>query len=141
MLDAIVIGMGPAGSSAAKELARAGLSVLGLEGKVMPRYKVGGGACWVPWKERFLGMEPRPAWLQGPSCSTLGWWQEAMAGSFRKSGDCRSALPGCRGDTAIRDRRITDLCGRNRHSAASKSRTASAFRFRFTAARRWSGFR
>ena len=35
---------GLAGSSAATELARAGLSVLGLEGKVMPRYKVCGGA-------------------------------------------------------------------------------------------------
>src|SRR5881409_3227857 len=44
MHDAIVVGMGPAGSSAATELARAGLSVLGLEGKAMPRYKVCGGA-------------------------------------------------------------------------------------------------
>ncbi len=44
MHDAIVVGMGPAGSSAATELARAGLSVLGLEGKPMPRYKVCGGA-------------------------------------------------------------------------------------------------
>src|SRR3989442_30207 len=44
MHDAMVVGMGPAGSSAATELARAGLSVLGLEGKPMPRYKVCGGA-------------------------------------------------------------------------------------------------
>src|SRR5213593_2719148 len=44
MHDAIVVGMGPAGSSAATELAQAGLSVLGLEGKPMPRYKVCGGA-------------------------------------------------------------------------------------------------
>src|SRR2546426_12129813 len=44
MHDAIVVGMGPAGSSAATELARAGLSGLGLEGKAMPRYKVCGGA-------------------------------------------------------------------------------------------------
>src|SRR5881296_4721079 len=44
MHDAVVVGMGPAGSSAATELARAGLSVLGLEGKAMPRYKVCGGA-------------------------------------------------------------------------------------------------
>src|SRR5881296_3136345 len=43
MHDAIVVGMGPAGSSAAAELARAGLSVLGLEGKALPRYKVCGG--------------------------------------------------------------------------------------------------
>src|SRR3989475_9083558 len=44
MHDIIVVGMGPAGSSAATELAQAGLSVLGLEGKPMPRYKVCGGA-------------------------------------------------------------------------------------------------
>src|SRR5712692_5155762 len=44
MHDAIVVGMGPAGASAAAELARAGLSVMGLEGKAMPRYKVCGGA-------------------------------------------------------------------------------------------------
>src|SRR5436309_11606506 len=44
MHDIIVVGMGPAGSAAAAELARAGLSVLGLEGKPMPRYKVCGGA-------------------------------------------------------------------------------------------------
>src|SRR5712692_2705419 len=44
MYDVIVVGLGPAGSSAATELARAGLSVLGLEWKVMPRYKVCGGA-------------------------------------------------------------------------------------------------
>ena len=44
MHDAIVVGMGPAGSSAAAEFARAGLSVLGLEWKAMPRYKVCGGA-------------------------------------------------------------------------------------------------
>ncbi len=44
MYDVIVVGLGPAGSSAAAELAQAGLSVLGLEWKVMPRYKVCGGA-------------------------------------------------------------------------------------------------
>ena len=44
MHDAVVVGMGPAGASAAEELARAGRSVLGLEGKAMPRYKVCGGA-------------------------------------------------------------------------------------------------
>ena len=44
MYDAIVVGMGPAGASAATELARAGVAVLGLEWKAMPRYKVCGGA-------------------------------------------------------------------------------------------------
>src|SRR5438094_1436970 len=44
MYDAIVVGLGPAGAGAAAELAQAGLSVLGLEWKVMPRYKVCGGA-------------------------------------------------------------------------------------------------
>lgn len=41
--DAIVIGLGPAGAVAAFELARAGRSVLGLDGRVFPRYKVCGG--------------------------------------------------------------------------------------------------
>ena len=41
--DVIVVGMGPAGASAAYELSRAGLSVLGLEKKAHPRYKVCGG--------------------------------------------------------------------------------------------------
>jgi geranylgeranyl reductase family protein len=44
MYDAIVVGLGPAGAVAAAELARAGFSVLGLEWKAMPRYKVCGGA-------------------------------------------------------------------------------------------------
>jgi geranylgeranyl reductase family protein len=44
MYDAIVVGLGPAGAIAAAELARAGLSVLGLEWKAMTRYKVCGGA-------------------------------------------------------------------------------------------------
>ena len=43
MYDAIVVGLGPAGSVTAAELARGGLSVLGLEWKAMPRYKVCGG--------------------------------------------------------------------------------------------------
>ncbi len=42
--DAIVVGMGPAGSSTAYELSHAGLSVLGLEKQTHPRYKVCGGA-------------------------------------------------------------------------------------------------
>lgn len=41
--DVIVVGMGPAGSMAAYELSRAGLSVLGIEKQRHPRYKVCGG--------------------------------------------------------------------------------------------------
>ncbi len=41
--DAIVVGMGPAGATAAYELSRAGLSVLAIEKQVHPRYKVCGG--------------------------------------------------------------------------------------------------
>src|SRR3989441_11376258 len=44
MYDAVVVRLGPAGGVGAAELARAGLSVLGLEWKAMPRYKVCGGA-------------------------------------------------------------------------------------------------
>src|SRR2546428_2955053 len=43
MYDAIVVGLGPAGAVTAAGLARAGLSVLGLEWKAVPRYKVCGG--------------------------------------------------------------------------------------------------
>ncbi len=41
--DVIVVGMGPAGASAAYKLSRAGLSVLALEKQTHPRYKVCGG--------------------------------------------------------------------------------------------------
>ena len=41
--DVIVVGMGPAGAVSAAALGRAGLSVLGLEWKALPRYKVCGG--------------------------------------------------------------------------------------------------
>lgn len=41
--DAIVVGLGPAGSTTAYELSRAGLSVLGLEKQVLPRHKACGG--------------------------------------------------------------------------------------------------
>ncbi|MBI3608363.1 MAG: geranylgeranyl reductase family protein [Nitrospirae bacterium] len=41
--DVIVVGLGPAGSSAAYEIARAGRSVLGLDRARFPRYKVCGG--------------------------------------------------------------------------------------------------
>jgi len=43
MYDVIVVGMGPAGAVSATELGRAGFSVLGLEWKALPRYKVCGG--------------------------------------------------------------------------------------------------
>ena len=41
--DALVVGIGPAGATAAYQLSRAGLSVLGLDKATHPRYKVCGG--------------------------------------------------------------------------------------------------
>jgi geranylgeranyl reductase family protein len=41
--DVAVVGMGPAGATAAYELSRAGLSVIGFDKEVHPRYKVCGG--------------------------------------------------------------------------------------------------
>lgn len=41
--DVVVVGMGPAGATAAYQLSRAGLSVLGLDKATHPRYKVCGG--------------------------------------------------------------------------------------------------
>ena len=41
--DAVVVGMGPAGATAAYQLSRSGLSVLGLDKAMHPRYKVCGG--------------------------------------------------------------------------------------------------
>ena len=41
--DVLVVGMGPAGATAAYQLSKAGLSVLGLEKATHPRYKVCGG--------------------------------------------------------------------------------------------------
>ena len=41
--DAIVVGLGPAGATAAYEMSRAGLSVLAIEKQTHPRYKVCGG--------------------------------------------------------------------------------------------------
>ena len=43
MYDVIVVGMGPAGAVSAAGLGQAGMSVLGLEWKALPRYKVCGG--------------------------------------------------------------------------------------------------
>lgn len=45
--DVLVVGMGPAGATAAYELSRAGLSVLGLERQKHPRYKACGGGLSV----------------------------------------------------------------------------------------------
>ncbi len=41
--DVVVVGMGPAGSLSAHQLAQAGLTVLGVERATFPRYKVCGG--------------------------------------------------------------------------------------------------
>lgn len=41
--DVVVVGLGPAGATAAYELSRAGLSVVGLDKERHPRYKVCGG--------------------------------------------------------------------------------------------------
>jgi len=41
--DVIVVGMGPAGASAAYELSKRGISVLAFDKQVHPRYKVCGG--------------------------------------------------------------------------------------------------
>ena len=45
--DALVVGMGPAGATAAYELSRVGLSVLAIEKQTHPRYKVCGGGLSV----------------------------------------------------------------------------------------------
>ncbi|MDE3019049.1 MAG: FAD-dependent monooxygenase, partial [Nitrospirota bacterium] len=41
--DVLIVGMGPAGATAAYELSRAGMAVLGLDKQAHPRYKVCGG--------------------------------------------------------------------------------------------------
>lgn len=41
--DVIIVGMGPAGATAAATLSRGGLTVLGLDKATHPRYKVCGG--------------------------------------------------------------------------------------------------
>jgi len=45
--DAVVVGMGPAGATAAYELSRAGMAVLALDKQSHPRYKVCGGGLSV----------------------------------------------------------------------------------------------
>ncbi|MDQ6735914.1 MAG: FAD-dependent monooxygenase, partial [Nitrospirota bacterium] len=41
--DVLVVGLGPAGATAAYELSRAGISVIALDKDTHPRYKVCGG--------------------------------------------------------------------------------------------------
>ena len=53
MVDVAIIGAGPAGSAAAIELARAGRSVLLIDGKTFPRTKVCGGCLSGPATTRF----------------------------------------------------------------------------------------
>ena len=43
MYDVVIVGMGPAGASAAAALSRGGLAVLGFDKDTHPRYKVCGG--------------------------------------------------------------------------------------------------
>lgn len=57
--DVIVVGLGPAGSSAAYQLARRGHRVLGLEKYEMPRYKPCGG-CLSRRVEKVLDEDFRP---------------------------------------------------------------------------------
>ncbi len=74
--DSIVVGGGPAGSSAAAAMARAGLKVLLLEKKRMPRMKACAGG--VPRKAaEFLGLDLSP--LAGPPIRglSLSWRGEA----------------------------------------------------------------
>ncbi|MFQ5735978.1 MAG: geranylgeranyl reductase family protein [Thermodesulfobacteriota bacterium] len=56
MYDAIVVGLGPAGSTAARELAGGGLKVLGLDKARFPRYKSCGG-CISTKIERILDFD------------------------------------------------------------------------------------
>ena len=75
--DSIVIGGGPAGSSAAETLARAGLKVLLLEKRASPRMKACAGG--VPRKaQEFLGLDLSP--LAGPPIRglTISWRGENL---------------------------------------------------------------
>lgn len=56
MYDAIVVGLGPAGSTAARDLAGAGLRVLGIDKETFPRYKSCGG-CISTKIERILDFD------------------------------------------------------------------------------------
>ena len=58
--DVIIVGMGPAGASAAYELSRSGVSVLAFDKQIHPRYKVCGGGLSARIAQilppQFLGM-------------------------------------------------------------------------------------
>lgn len=58
--DVAVIGLGPAGSAAARNLARGGISVVGIERASFPRYKVCGGCLNARALKalRTLGLDP-----------------------------------------------------------------------------------
>lgn len=60
MYDAIVVGLGPAGSTAARSLALSGLRVLGVDKETFPRYKSCGG-CISTKIERILDFDISPA--------------------------------------------------------------------------------
>jgi len=57
--DAIVVGAGPGGSTAVRELARRGRKVVLLEQKALPRYKPCGG-CLSLKIDRILDLQFRP---------------------------------------------------------------------------------
>ncbi|CAG1065318.1 digeranylgeranylglycerophospholipid reductase [uncultured bacterium] len=56
MYDVIVVGLGPAGSTASRDLAKAGLRVLGVDKEKFPRYKSCGG-CISTKIERILDFD------------------------------------------------------------------------------------
>ena len=58
--DAVVVGAGPAGSTAARELAAAGARVLILEKEAFPRYKACGGG--IPLRTEKLLPFPIDGW-------------------------------------------------------------------------------
>src|SRR5215470_20145604 len=74
--DVIVVGAGPAGSTTATHLARAGLDVLVLEKSVFPREKVCGDGLTPRGVKQLidLGIDTRPeaGWLHNKGLRVLG---------------------------------------------------------------------